>query len=356
MKFLFRCDATAELGGGHVMRCLTLARALSALGHSCVFMTRSGVSDIVPALRQAGFVLRELADGDDEASVAAVERPDWVVIDSYASGAGAEARIRAATGARLLAIDDLANRARDCDVLLDQNLGRSVEDYVGLVPPGARVLAGPRYALLRPEFAAARERALARRAAGGPVRRILVSLGMTDVGGATLPAVQAALAAAPGAIIDVAISSRAPSLSALRALSAERTELRLHVDDADMCELMLEADLAIGAAGSTSWERCCLRLPRIVLALADNQKDAARQLEDAGAVVAAEILNPEVVTHVAGDTEYRRALSEKAAQICDGEGVDRVLNSALSREALSGAPRVGSRSSDNNPSMITSCH
>lgn len=330
MKFLFRCDATAELGGGHVMRCLTLARALSTLGHSCAFLARKGASDIVPALRQSGFVLRELAEGADEASAAAGERPDWVVIDSYASGVEAEAWMRAATGARILAIDDLANRARDCDVLLDQNLGRSTEDYSGLVPAGARILAGPRYALLRPEFAAAREPALARRAAGGPVRRILVSLGMTDVGGVTLPAVQAALAAAPHAIVDVAISSRAPSLAALRALSAERAKLRLHVDNADMCGLMIQADLAIGAAGSTSWERCCLGLPSIVLVLADNQRDGAAALSQAVAACLSDLsgLSRAIVDLL--PAQARATMQSAAAALCDGDGADRVARELLS--------------------------
>jgi UDP-2,4-diacetamido-2,4,6-trideoxy-beta-L-altropyranose hydrolase len=356
MAVAFLCNASPEIGGGHVMRCLTLALALRVQGADVRFFSRVGTSETVPALTRSGLVVDTV--GSDPASWVAAIRAwhaggvDLAVVDSYAAGAAQQTVLRSAAR-RLMVIDDLANRVHDCDVLLDQNLGRNVADYAGLVPPSCQVLVGPPYALLRPEFAAARPRALARRQAtyeaGTPVRRIIVSLGLTDLGGITARVVTALLAADTDAAIDVVVGSRAPSLPALRDLAAVHDCLTLHIDPPDICELMVAADLAVGAAGSTSWERCCLGLPTLILVLAENQRPGACALVEAGAAMIgipepiddrnddAEHLR-RAIRRLCFDHEVARGMSKVSSTICDGAGTETVVMSLALAVSVELAP------------------
>jgi UDP-2,4-diacetamido-2,4,6-trideoxy-beta-L-altropyranose hydrolase len=328
---IFRADANRSIGGGHIMRCLALADALVERGWRCVFAVSAETTATVPHLKRAQHdihILSAVEEGDPAALLsAAAEGCQLLVIDHYRLGAHYEAGCRSLTR-QILVIDDLADRAHDCDLLLDQNLGRDPLDYDGLVPASAKVLTGPEFALLRPEFAAARSVGLARRQPGTHVRRILVTLGLTDLGGITARVVRAALAAGTGAMLDVVIDERAPSLPYLR--SVESSSVTLHLDPNNMCQLMTEADLAIGAAGTTSWERCCVGLPTILLVLADNQRFAARSLARAGAVKLLENtsdleLHLTAALHELSRSEaLRLSLVRASAQVTDGLGAKRL--------------------------------
>lgn len=326
-RILFRCDASPSLGGGHVMRCLTLARELARTGAEITFATAGGAADSVPALARSGFALLELDDPHDSTELLArlPERLDLLVVDHYGLDAAFERALRP-IAERILVIDDLADRAHACDVLVDQNFGREALDYRDLVCDGTRILAGAQYALLRPEFAAARPAALERRTRTKGVARILVSMGMTDIGGVTERVLSAVLAADTGAAVDVVLGSAAPSLEAVRAIAAERDDVALHVDSADMGALMTRADLAIGAAGSTSWERCCLGLPSIVLVLAENQREIALRLDAAGILAAVSSVEEirASVHDIVRDPDRLHAMSALAASVTDGRGTARV--------------------------------
>ena len=267
------------------MRCLTLAGELARDGADVRFTVNEDAPRFAPSLQRSGFpftAVRTLAEGLEIA--ARQNGVDAFVCDFYALDAEIERSLRA-TAAKIVVIDDLANRPHDCDLLIDTTFGRSTEDYRGLVPPGAVMLAGARYALLRPEFAALRDELLARRAAGGGVERILVSLGLTDVGGITARVVAALLETELNAQaqIDVVIGPMAQSRAELEAMAARNTRMELHIDPPDMARLMANADVAIGGGGTTSWERCCLGLPTVLVVLADNQRLIASKLGKVGA-------------------------------------------------------------------------
>jgi UDP-2,4-diacetamido-2,4,6-trideoxy-beta-L-altropyranose hydrolase len=328
---IFRADANRSIGGGHIMRCLALADALVERGWRCAFAVSAETMATVPHLKRAQHdihILSAVEEGDPAALLStATEGCQLLVIDHYGLGAPYEAGCRSLTR-QILVIDDLADRAHDCDLLLDQNLGRDPLDYDGLVPASARVLTGPQFALLRPEFAAARSAGLARRQPGTRVRRILVTLGLTDLGGITARVVRAALAADTGAMLDVVIDERAQSLPYLR--SVESSSVTLHFDPNNMCQLMTEADLAMGAAGSTSWERCCVGLPTILLVLADNQRFVARSLAKAGAVKLLEntgdleLRLTAALRELSQSEALRLSLVRTSAQVTDGLGAKRL--------------------------------
>jgi len=360
---IFRADASPAIGGGHVTRCLTLADALATRGWRCAFAVSAETALTVPHLKRTQHGVHVLPAGREADSTAlwcfVDDGCSLLVIDHYGLGTSYEASCRS-LARQILVIDDLANRPHDCDILLDQNFGRKCLDYEALVPARALVLVGAPFALLRPEFAAARPAALARRRPGIPVQRILISLGLTDLGGITTRVVRAALDARTGATLDVVLSGRAESLPYLRSLESVSHNVVLHVDSSNMSQLMINADLAIGAAGATSWERCCLGLPTILIALADNQRFVARSLAEAGSVKLLEntdgfeLALTITLRDLWQSEKTRLTLARAAARTIDGNGAERVADAITLRTttAQRGAGELRLRRADEADSKL----
>lgn len=324
------------------MRCLTLAHALAAERQAeCAFLSAAGTAETVPALARSGFPILTV---EGPAAAAAPELAatwpggaDLVVVDHYGIDAEVECHFR--TWAKsVVVIDDLANRRHDCNLLIDQTFGRTADAYRPWVPENCMVLTGSAYALVRPEFAAARPMALARRAAGGPVRRILVSLGLTDLGGVTARVLRTLLAPKLPCAIDVVLGGRAASLAEVRGLAQEYPDVTVHVDldTREMVRLMVEADLAIGAGGTSTWERCCLGLPSIIFVVADNQVETAERLAKAGANVVIpgserfdSAAFSSAVRNLASSTTDREGMAKAAGVVCDGNGTGRVVGALV---------------------------
>jgi len=316
---VFRVDASLEIGTGHVMRCLTLAAALREQGAECHFLCREHPGHLISMIKAHGFTAHRLpmahqAGGPERESdvqsryshwlgaswqtEAEVCRPllthltpDWLIVDHYTLDARWEEAVLPES-TRLMVIDDLADRPHCADLLLDQNLGRKVTDYADRVPTNCRVLAGPQYALLRPEFVALREVSLARRDQHSHFKRLLISLGGVDkdnVTGQVLNALRDCNLP-PALEIEVVMGGTAPWLDEIRhSASTMPWPTKVVVNINDMAQRMADADLAIGAAGSTSWERCCLGLPTLIIVLAENQRQVASALDNHGA---AKLLGP----------------------------------------------------------------
>ena len=190
-------------------------------------------------------------------------------------------RFCGAASERLLIVDDLRRRHAQ-GLVLDSSIGRTAADY-----PGREVLAGPDFALVRPAFAALRTATLARRAAGGAPRRVLVSLGLTDAGAITGRVVRALLPALGETRVDVVVGAAPrPAAASSKRWPGPRPASRVHVDAHDMAELIAAADIAVGAGGSSAWERCCLGLPSLTVIVADNQRENTTALAREGATVA----------------------------------------------------------------------
>lgn len=316
------------------MRCLTLARALRAEGVRSTFLASPSTAAVLDRFDRAGcgrIAVAQPETPEDLASRAAEALEDGgfaaVVVDNYRWDAALEGRLRA-PGRLQLVVDDLADRPHAADVVLDTSFGRTPADYADLAP-GAALLLGPEYALVRPEFGLARERG--RREPRAPVRRVLVSLGLTDVDGITGRVVEALEPVRGSVTLDVVVGARAPSLERLRELAALDASIRLHVDATDMAELMSAADLAVGAGGSATWERATLGLPTLTLLLAPNQETFARRLTDAGAALTVDAREPgfeealrAAWTRLMQDGELRADLSARSAALCDGAGAARV--------------------------------
>lgn len=208
---------------------------------------------------------------------------DWLIVDHYALDRQWETLLRPYVK-KIMVIDDLANRNHNCDLLLDQNLYENMETrYEWLVPEHCQKLLGPKYALLRPQFHKARENLRGR---DGEVERILIFMGGADPGNVTCKVLRAIqMLNQPGISIDVVIGASNTHANEVEALASSLpdTTCRFHVEN--MAELMASADLSIGACGTTTWERCCVGLPSLVITIAENQIDIAENLAQNGSII-----------------------------------------------------------------------
>ena len=325
---LFVVDAGPLVGGGHVMRSLTLAQALSEQGSECRFIAPPAVDAILSAF--APQMPRRPAASTapaDLAEAAAGERFAAVVFDHYGLSEGDHRAL--AQGRPTLVIDDLADRPLGADLLLDSGPARRAGDYTGLTPDSVRLLLGPHYAPVRPEFAALRDQALSWR--GEPVGRVLVSLGLTDLDGITGRLVERLRPKISDVGIDVVLGDSAPSLASLTKIARRDTRIALHVDTTHMARLTAEADISIGAAGSSTWERCTLGLPTLMVVLAENQRQAAAAVAERGAALCVdggvdgfEASFDRALMRLLTDADLRRDLAAASAELCDGLGAPRV--------------------------------
>lgn len=356
-RVVFRVDASVQMGMGHLTRCLALANDLAEGGAKSCFLLRSHAAGLAGLVEANGHAVRLLADPspgvpatagggayahwlpvtwreDAEQAAKAIDEiwpADWLIVDHYTLDAAWEQSCRR-SGLRILAIDDLADRPHDCDILLDQNLVAGMETrYLGRVSEACVQLLGPRYALLRPEFAAQR-RLLAPRS--GEIDRILVCFGGSDPTNETAKALEAiSRLAVPKLAVDVVIGLSNPHADAVAQLCETLPRTRLHRGADNVAELMRQASLSIGAGGVMSWERCCLGLPVVAISIAANQVGALVALAEAGAAiylgtaagVTAQQLE-EAVRALLDDPARTKALGEAAFGLVDGNGCHRVTS------------------------------
>ena len=359
MRVAFRVDASTTIGSGHLMRCLTLTDALKQRGAQIRFFSRQMPEYLRKMLGKKGheFILlnsspnEEAADdlphshwlgtsqaADAQKSVQALSDQtwDWLVVDHYALDARWETALRQ-SATNIMVIDDLADRRHDCDVLLDQNLYEDMDTrYTGKVPPHCQLLLGPRYALLREEFCRLRSEMRLR---NGSVKRVLVFLGGMDAHNQTEKAINA-LARLPvrPLDVDVVIGAQHPARKEIEAVCS-CYGYKCHVQTPDIAELMARADLAIGASGSTSWERCCLGLPMICLTHASNQEEIAKGLQAQGAIiylgdgaVISEADLSKTLLSMIDQPDQLKFLATVSSGLVDGNGATRVCERLLRAE------------------------
>ena len=315
-RILIRCDASLLIGSGHVMRCRNLARILQQLGSDVCFICRRQPGDLISLLEQEFdvMVLPEQSlkscdglDGRDLYSSwlgctqeqdaaeclavltqAGINSASWIVADHYGLDARWEGKLLAGLSGseaapQLLVIDDLADRPHQSNLLLDQNFfgDATLQRYQNLVPPQCRQLLGPHYALLGPEYVLLHPLVLPRT----DLRRVLVFFGGVDPSNLTGRALEALMHPALADLaVDVVLGLHSPHRQAVTEMVACRPLTNLHDSLPTLAGLMVRADIAIGAGGATTWERACLGLPSLVVAIATNQLSFCVALDQAGCI------------------------------------------------------------------------
>lgn len=358
MNFIIRADASRWIGSGHIMRCLVLADGLKAAGHQVTFICRPQAGDLLDFITGRGHKLLTLPPltniirpehGADYAAwlqvswqqdvadvLANVIYADWLVVDHYGINDQWEQKIKQSLSCKLLAIDDLV-RPHNAELILDQTLGRTQEEYLDpqiTLDTKPIVLSGVAFALLSPQFSHIRKRRLQR----SPVShrpKILISFGGIDEPNVTLRALIAL--SEFDALFTVLLSPRAPHYEAVKAWCDSHMNV-IHYDFVqDMASLMDEHDIAIGAPGTTSWERACLGLPNIVIPIAANQQDICQALlaHQASLLVQLSDIENELLPTVHNLLNNYSMFANANLKLCDGEGLQRVINVIMDNTEIS---------------------
>ena len=309
-NLIIRADASVQIGSGHVMRCVTLADELRGLGAEAIFICREFEGNLCDYIEEKGYVVHRLAVSDEqehniegnlkhsawlgadwqadarqvEEIIKGLDRPlAWLVVDHYALDEKWEGYLRSDVK-KIMVIDDLADRSHDCDLLLDQNFYENCESrYEGLVPSSCKKLLGPKYALLRPEFREARKNLRKR---NGHVKRIMIFFGGSDPTNETSKALEAiGILNRPDIAVDVVVGSANPNKDQINELCAAMANVAYHCQVDNMAKLIADADLSIGGGGSTTWERCCMGLPSLIISTAINQDAIAIGCDQAGVAI-----------------------------------------------------------------------
>ena len=346
----FRTDASNRIGEGHFMRCLTLASELKSQGARIHFISRhlpkhlrkmlaaKNIEFSILSSKIAKVPIDELThsswlgvsqDEDAQETIQALGDHlwDWIIVDHYALDARWEDMVRT-SAKKIMSIDDIADRQHNCDILLDQNYYADMQErYSGKVPNYCQLLLGPNYSLLREEFKILHGYC---KPHTGEIKRILVFFGGVDIANFTSLAIDVLTALKIEMHVDVVIGAQHPCLEEIQK-TCLMCGYDLHIQAAYIADLMSKADLAIGAAGSASWERCCLGLPTLLVAAAENQIEIAKGLDSFGACIyigekdSVNVLTmQEAAMKLLNEAGKVRAISKKAFSLVDGLGVQRV--------------------------------
>ena len=303
MNIVIRTDASTVIGTGHIMRCRSLALEMKNRGFRVTFIVRDLPGHLGWLLVQDGLKVELLprpisisnskdysswlgvsqyVDAEQTLSIMRSMKCHLLIVDHYGLDQIWESLLRN-SAERIMVIDDLCNRFHNCDLLLDQNYSlQGPERYSLYIPEFCKLLLGPRYALLRPEFRRARKLPTHH---SKEVQRVLIYFGGSDINNLTCLALRALSNSRFARLnVDVVVGPNFEHLSELQNLSACRSRTEIYSTSVQLSTLMSSADLAIGAGGGTMWERACMGLPSLVVSLAENQVAQCEAMSAAGLI------------------------------------------------------------------------
>ena len=327
-QLVFRTDADAQTGTGHLMRCLALSQNWLGRGREVTFITYCESETLRKRLSSEGIQVIMLekshpnpTDWEITSRVLREYSDAWVVLDGYHFDSKYQNRVKN-TGHRLMVIDDTAHLSQYyADILLNQNLFAEKLEYC--FGTATRTLFGTRYVLLRPEFLVWRGW---KRAIPDMAHKILVTLGGSDPNNATLKIIEA-IKAANIFDLEVKIVVGASNLHIYNlkdAVSSAQCKMIILHNVANMAELMSWADLAVAAGGTTCWEMAFMKLPFISVVLANNQIKISSAIEEAGIAVSCGWHNQINILSLAKrlslliqDKSGRQMMSIKGAELVD---------------------------------------
>lgn len=373
MKFLFRADSSNLIGSGHVRRCVTLAQELRSRGAECRFVCRDFPGSSIDFILESKFevavlkwdseVLERESQGDSpeirsglassmsdwdvdrDKTISAIgnEKFDWLIVDHYDLDSRWESSLRPSCR-KIMVIDDLADRKHDCDLLLDQNLVKDFASrYESLVSNECYQLLGPKYALIQPLYGELQKKTSTKR---GPVKHLLVSFGGTDNSNLTGKVIQAFTELnIDGTSMDVVLSPDTPYFTVVATQVQQASNVKLMEKLPSLASAMLSADFAIGASGITTWERCCLGLPSLVITISENQRAIAEELSKRGLLqwagdshdITVDVIKQQLI-HVFKTATFEEC-SSSLREITDGLGVNRVATLLFLSETSKLHPR-----------------
>jgi len=354
MNITFRADASLDIGTGHIMRCLSLAEGLRNAGSNVEFICRQHEGNLIKHIESNGFRVHKLPllqvkntqtdsnttytrwlgasqaeDAYDCINILKARSTKLLIVDHYAIDKDWHYKLVKYCD-RIMVIDDLMDRSYQCDIVLNQTFNIDASIYEPLVPKDCQMLLGSEYALLRPEFSKWREYSVKRRS-NLDIGQIFINMGGIDINNDTKGILQELMKCKfkNSLKVIVVLGKDSPHIDSVATISKTLPyNVEVKVDVNNMAEIMANSDLAIGASGSTTWERCCLGLPTIQIVVADNQRTIAKLLAEKGVIRFCDSV-AQVAGFVDNFSDWAPNASLTAQQVVDGLGVERVVNKVM---------------------------
>lgn len=351
MNIAFRLDATNEIGSGHFTRCMTLANALRKEGHKTKFFFREIHDIFVEKLQNNGHNFHCIKQNNmcpgqnnlqhskwlkvsQEADASAFKHEnkghlwDWIIVDHYALDYRWETEVLEFTK-RIMVIDDLADRKHNCHILLDQNFtDKEKGRYKSLTPDNCKILLGPKQALLRPEYSELHKKTRPREM----IKTILISFGGADNKNVTSKTIEALLKMDHSNYdINIIAPVMSDKLKTLTESINGFANIQMLCNLPSLGTLLSKTDLAIGAIGTTSWERLCLGVPTIAITTGENQVSVAKALHNANLIhllgEARDVSEDDILKALNWclNNQNIKKWSKHCMSICDGLGTNRVV-------------------------------
>src|SRR5260370_12400882 len=278
---LFRVDAGPRVGWEHLYRCLVFAGALQRRRRPAYFLSQLEPGSLGLNVKRAGndWLAADAVAGTPEDLEETVQeirrlRPAAVIVDSPDVSEEYLARLRA-TGVMVVSLDSLANHPFPSRLIINPLLGPDRESYE--FNPGAQVLLGARYALVRPEVRRVRPIR-----AQEPVQpfRALVALGDDDPHSQSVELANLLLNCPKVGRVDVVARSFHPLLAQLKGL-AEAAPDRLDVvsEPAEVTARIVRSHFAVSAGNYWSLELACVGLPQLLMVQSEAPWPTAQRLE-----------------------------------------------------------------------------
>jgi UDP-2,4-diacetamido-2,4,6-trideoxy-beta-L-altropyranose hydrolase len=332
-SIVIRTRGSAQIGSGHIRRMAIFARYLRGLDYGVVLLCNPGALSVFPPAADQFEQIIEVADEAASLATMAMLETDIAAVffDDYALDAAHHTPYRA-FAPLLVGLDDLASRVVDWDLLVDPNLGRGPEDYAGLIAPHTQCFFGAEYQIIQPVFFDLKARSFARDR--WPLQRVFISLGGTDPFNLTGPVLGVAFAALPDCVFDVVCGSMSPHFADLQTdIARLGPRVHLHADAQNVAELMCNADLAIGAGGTMTWERNAMGLPSVVLVIADNQEQVGDAMRNADAAIVIDVRDASCETplnaalhQLLAEPDTLTRLSQNARKLGGANGAHNIAN------------------------------
>lgn len=333
---LIRADASVAIGTGHVMRCLALGQAWQDVGGRVVFAMAERTDAIQNRLSAESCEIANIAskagtveDAAQTIALASQQNSEWIVVDGYSFTAKYQADLKSAA-CKVLFLDDYAQAQRySADLILNQNVSANAVLYTER-EPRTRLLLGTRYCLLRREFGRWQRW---QREISPVCNDLLVLMGGSDPESITARTIEAFVSTELKEMsATVVIGGSNPNSAAMGKLAAKAGKITVRRNVSDIGELMAAADLAISAAGTTCWELCLLGLPMLLVDVAENQTEVAKELDRRGCAIRVgdwSVRSDEIacqLKRVAASQELRQSLSRRSRELVDGKGAARVVS------------------------------
>jgi UDP-2,4-diacetamido-2,4,6-trideoxy-beta-L-altropyranose hydrolase len=317
-----------------------LAQALHRKGERCVMVGPSlaYAKEIDSEVFTKWVSVSKWTSEDDDSSLfinlAVKYAAEWVVLDDYRINESYQLALRSA-GLRWLQFDGTAQKPLWADLIINSNPSARTADYKGVIHnTDARLLLGPTYALLRPEF-----KNLTLREHGRPLKQVLVTFGGGDDHGANLFVLSSLLINTSSDLHFAVLSGQAnPSNPRLKIWINANAHGRatLHIEPSQVVSLFLSSDLAIMAGGSSTHEAAACALPMILISIANNQVAQSKGWEELGAAIylgPIESVKPASLSkafrHVNADRSKRYNMAIASSRAAAAQGADRVADLML---------------------------